>query len=90
MISSRRSRAGAHAKMAIRTPQIAITISENEWTIAGLGWFFQLPTGADRQWRDDARACGWARSPSVTPPTVPVSKAPATFRCDTALSTEPT
>ena len=39
-------RGGSHAEVAERTPQIAIGISENELTVAGLGRSFHLPAAA--------------------------------------------
>ena len=40
---SRSIRDGTHAEVAERPPQIAIGISENELTVAGLGWSLHLP-----------------------------------------------
>jgi hypothetical protein len=37
------TRGGSHTEVAVRTPQIAIGISENELTVAGLDWSFHLP-----------------------------------------------
>jgi hypothetical protein len=39
-------RGGSHTEVAERTPQIAIGISENELTVAGLGWSLHLPVAA--------------------------------------------
>ena len=39
-------RGRSRAEVAERTPQIAIGISENELTVAGLSWSFHLPAAA--------------------------------------------